>query len=209
MICGFPLLWIIGSGVTGRRMLILVCVYTMDTSLIGQIGHDPDNPSGATPRAATANWPRRRFASSTLIASGQVRSPVKTEPSSSSSDTLSSEWPGVCTGSSMPMRLNGRGSQHHDDVVVRRDLRVAILRLDPRFHPRDGARLHVGHEQRDAGQLEFLPQPGVVDVIVRRQCVADLGEGDVHPRQIRPPAPPSSRPAQVDGGRDRPTLIAQ
>ena len=73
-----------------------------------------------------------------------------------------------------------------------------ILRLDRPLHQGYERHLQVDDEQRNAGVLQVLREPGVVDVIVRRQSVLDLVERDARASEI-------ARITAIDPGQPRST----
>ena len=96
-----------------------------------------------------------------------------------------------------------------DDVPVQGDVGELILGLDVPLHQRNERHLHVDHQQGHAGVLEILREAGVIDVIVRRQRVADFLERDVGATEfarIVPIVPGQPRSTRT---RDRPALITQ
>ena len=84
---------------------------------------------------------------------------------------------------------------HH--VPFRHDLRVVIGGLDVPSHRRDRDDLRFPHEQRHAARLEVLRRAGVIDVVVRRETVADLGERDPRAPEVVQQFGDHARPAEV------------
>lgn len=82
-------------------------------------------------------------------------------------------------------------------IALQRDVYIMILRLGELFHQRDCRHLGLQHEQTHASHFELLCQPGVIDVVVSSQRVADLLERDIHLVKPCPHAAHRARVTQV------------
>ncbi len=73
-----------------------------------------------------------------------------------------------------------------------------VVRFGPSFHFGDGIDLCFQDDQGHPGQFEVLGQPGMVDMVVSGQAVADLLQRYVHAFQLGAQRAHGPRPAKID-----------
>lgn len=85
-----------------------------------------------------------------------------------------------------------------DAIPVECDLGVVVVRLRPLLHQRKMRKLEIDHEESHTGELEILGEPGVVDVKVGGEAVANFLERNSPAAEIGLHLSHRAGPTQID-----------
>lgn len=101
------------------------------------------------------------------------------------------------SGNSQPGEERAALRKRNGDVAMLGNVDIIVPRLGPGLHDGDGANLHVEDEQGHAFPLHLLCKPGMVDVIVGGERVANLAQGDAHLLEAGLHGPEGARPTDI------------